>query len=127
MMFTFFISFCKFSTQEPSTGILTRLSSSSKLQFYACRHPDCNVVFTSIFFIRLDLYSTAEMNKQHKFGWVSGVMLVVAWLSTMYIIYGRVACTRRPQTCNLWMCLCDVQQGSDFNMLETLHEQVNWP
>ena len=67
------------------------------------------------------------MNKQHKFGWVSGVMLVVAWLSTMYIIYDRVACTRRPQTCNLWMCLCDVQQGSDFNMLETLHEQVNWP
>ena len=97
MMFTFFISFCKFSTQEPSTGILTRLSSSSKLRFYACRHPDCNVVFTSILFIRLDLYSTAEMNKQHKFGWVSGVMLVVAWLSTMYIIYGRVACTRRPQ------------------------------
>ena len=47
------------------------------------------------------------------------------------VAIGRhILCTWRPQTCHLWkltLCLYDVQLSSDFDMLETLHEQVNWP
>ena len=43
-------------------------------------------------------------------------------------IGGHIPCTRCPQTCHTWklgMGLYDVQLGSDFNMLETLHVKVN--